>query len=304
MRFQTLILPVLLLLANFASAADDSWQPLFNGKDLAGWDTEMMILPDSKWDVPGLARDANGNYTAPVGKNNDPLNVFTVTNLDGGPVIHISGQGFGVMMTTATFTNVHIRLQIRWGDRKWSKKIGQPFDTGLLYFCHSDAGVAPTDRLKTWPRSFEFQICQNEFGDLYALGTQITVPASQAMCKTFSGSQFVDKKLWRYDPDGTNTVFVQKAPISNHCVHLVDAEKPKDEWNTLDLITFNGDSIHIVNGQVVMRLYSAQRLDNGAPEPITSGKICLQTEGGECFFRNVEVESITEIPAEFAEKKM
>jgi hypothetical protein len=45
----------------------------------------------------------------------------------------------------------------------------------------------------------------------------------------------------------------------------------------------------IVNGRVVIRLYNAERIDNGAPEPISSGKISLQAEGGECFFRNVEV---------------
>ncbi len=286
MRYLILLLSGLLLPAKIALAADGSWQPLFNGKDLTGWDTEMMNIPDKSWNVPGLQRDAAGNYTEPLGKNRDPLHVFTVTNLDGGPVIHVSGQGFGVMMTTAMFTNVHIRLQIKWGDLKWSKKIGKPFDTGLLYFCHSEAGLAD----RTWPRSFEFQICQNEFGDLYALASQITVPAR------------LDGKLWRYDSAGTNTLFLQKPPIGNHCAHIVDAEKPKGEWNTLDLITFNGDSIHVVNGQVVMRLHNAQRLDNGAPEPIMSGKICLQTEGGECFFRNVEVQPITEIPAEFAEK--
>ncbi len=101
-----------------------------------------------------------------------------------------------------------------------------------------------------------------------------------------------------------NTLFVQKAPTGNHCVHLVDAEKPKGEWNMLDLIIFDGDSIHVVNGQVVMRLHHAQRLDGDAPTPITAGKICLQTEGGECFFRNVEVQAITKIPAEFAGGKM
>ena len=288
MRYLILLLSGLLLPAKIALAADNSWQPLFNGKDLTGWDTEMMNIPDKSWDVPGLQRDATGNYTEPLGKNRDPLHVFTVTNLDGGPVIHVSGQGFGVMMTTAMFTNVHIRLQIKWGDLKWSKKNGKPFDTGLLYFCHSEAGLAD----RTWPRSFEFQICQNEFGDLYALASQITVLAR------------LDGKLWRYDSAGTNTLFLQKPPIGNHCAHIVDAEKPKGEWNTLDLITFNGDSIHVVNGQVVMRLHNAQRLDGDAPEPITSGKICLQTEGGECFFRNVEVQPITEIPAEFAEPKI
>jgi hypothetical protein len=275
-----------LLLADIVSAADDSWQQLFNGRDFTGWDTEMMNLPDKAWDVPGLARGTNGVYLEALGKNRDPLHVFTVTNLDGLPTIHVSGQGFGVIMTTTMFTNIHLRLQIKWGDLKWSKKIGKPFDTGLLYFCHSEAGVAD----KTWPRSFEFQICQNEFGDLYALASQITVPAR------------LDGKLWRYDSAGTNTLFLQKKPIGNHCAHLVDAERPKGEWNTLDLITFNGDSIHVVNGQVVMRLYHAQRLDGGRPGPIADGKISLQTEGGECFFRNVEVQPITKIPDEFTER--
>ena len=275
-----------LSLAHVVSAADMAWQPLLNGKDLAGWDTEMMNLPDPAWDVPGLARNTNGVYLEALGKNRDPLHVFTATNLDGLPAIHVSGQGFGVLMTAESFTNIHLRLQVKWGDLKWSKKINKPYDTGLLYFCHSEAGMAD----KTWPRSFEFQICQNEFGDLYALASQITVPAR------------LEGKLWRYDPAGTNTLFFQKKPVGNHCAHLVDAEKPMGEWNTLDLITFNGDSIHVVNGQVVMRLHHAERLDAGAPAPITSGKICLQTEGGECFFRNVEVQPITKIPDEYIER--
>ena len=275
------------LLATMAHAANDSWQPLFNGKDLTGWDTEMMNLPDPKWDVPGLARGTNGVYLEPLGKNRDPLHVFTVTNMDGEPTIHVSGQGFGVMMTTETFTNVHVHLQIKWGDRRWSKKSNSPWDTGLLYFCHSEAGVAD----RTWPRSLEFQICQNEFGDLYALASQVTVPARR------------DGRLWRYDPAGTNTLFLQKRPIGNHCAHLVDPEKPKGEWNTVDLYTLDGDSIHVVNGQVVMRLHNAQRLDGDTPAPLTSGKLCLQTEGGECYFREVEVQPITEFPAEFAGAK-
>ena len=43
-----------ILFLQIASAVGDAWQPLFNGKDLAGWDTEMMNLPDPAWDVPGL----------------------------------------------------------------------------------------------------------------------------------------------------------------------------------------------------------------------------------------------------------
>jgi len=277
-----------LLLTTTVRAADAAWQPLFNGRDLTGWDTEMMNLPDPAWDVPGLARGTNGLYLEALGKNRDPLHVFTVTNLDGGPVIHVSGQGFGVMMTTATFTNVHVRLQIKWGERRWGKKSNSPWDTGLLYYCHSEAGAAD----RTWPRSLEFQICQNEFGDLYALASEVTAPARR------------DGRLWRYDPAGTNTLFLQQRPIGNHCAHPVDPKLPKGEWNTCDLYTFNGNSVHVVNDRVVMRLYDARRLDGGAPAPLTAGKLCLQTEGGECYFRSVAVQPIAGIPAELAGPKM
>jgi len=83
-----------------------------------------------------------------------------------------------------------------------------------------------------------------------------------------------------------------------------DAEKPRGEWNTLDLICFNGDSIHIVNGQVMMRLHHAQRVDGPEPAPLTSGEISLQTEGAEVFYRDVQIQPITEIPANFGGPKM
>ena len=133
-----------LFLTRAVPAGEEPWQPLFNGKDFSDWDIEMMDLPDPAWDVPGLERGTNGAYLESLGKNRDPLQVFTVTNLDGGPVIHVSGQGFGVIMTKTAYTNVHVRLEIKWGEHKWGKKLNKPFDTGLLYFCHSEAG--PVDK--------------------------------------------------------------------------------------------------------------------------------------------------------------
>ncbi|MBW8863433.1 MAG: DUF1080 domain-containing protein, partial [Verrucomicrobia bacterium] len=66
-------------------------------------------------------------------------------------------------------------------------------------------------------------------------------------------------------------------------------------------ICFNGDSIHVVNGKVMMRLHNAQRVDGPSPVPLTSGTISLQTEGAEVYYRAVEIQPIKEIPAEFAE---
>ena len=104
-----------------AAPAQETWRALFNGRDLSGWDT-YMSKPDPAWDVDGMSRDAQGNYLEAVGKNRDPLGVFRVEAADGRPAVHISGQGFGVMTTREVFGNFHVRLQIKWGEKRWGKK--------------------------------------------------------------------------------------------------------------------------------------------------------------------------------------
>ena len=264
--------------------AGETWKPLFNGRNLDGWEM-FMTNPDAAWDVPGLKRDANGRYLEPIGKNNDPLKVFSVETVDGQPAIHITGQGFGVITTKESFANFHVRLQMKWGERKWSIKLHAPRDSGLLYFVHGEPGFDHA----TWPRSVEFQIQEHDIGDLYALGTQITVNTTRK------------ERLWLYDPNGQPTLFLQKPPVGNRCVKLGDPEKPNGEWNTLDLICLGDESTHIVNGVVVMRLHRAQRLDGPSPAPLTAGQISLQTEGAEVYFRDVKIATIGAMPAEFAE---
>jgi hypothetical protein len=280
-----------ILCAHIAFAADEAWRPLFNGKDLSGWET-YMNKPHPSWDVPGLKRATNGTYLEPIGKNRDPLKVFMVETVDGQPAIHVSGQGFGTLTTSETFTNYHLRLQVKWGERRWGNRATARRDAGLLYFVHGEPGF----RSEIWPRSIEFQIQERDFGDLYAIATQITVPARTEVQGTNN------KAIYTYDPKGTPTLFVEKKPIGNRCRRSVDAEKPRGEWNALELICFNGDSIHIVNGQVVMRLHNAQRLDGAEPARLTSGAISLQTEGAEIFYRAMEIQPIETIPAEFAER--
>jgi hypothetical protein len=283
-RYPTWLVVGLLLAARALHGAND-WKSLWNGRDFAGWDM-FLAVPDATLDVPGLKRDANGKYLEPIGLNRDPLRVFTVATVDGRPAIHVSGQVFGTITTKESFGNFHLRMQVKWGEKKWAPKLNAPRDCGLLYFCHGPLGVEHGQ----WPRSVEFQIQEHEMGDLYALMSKVTVNARK------------DGRLWFYDPEGQPTLFEQKAPISNRCVKLGDPEKPNGEWNTLDLVCLGSDSIHIVNGVVVMRLHNAQRIDGGAPAPLSAGQISLQTEGAEVFYRDVELRAITAVPAEYAVK--
>jgi hypothetical protein len=79
-----------------------------------------------------------------------------------------------------------------------------------------------------------------------------------------------------------------------------DNEKPTGEWNTVELVCVGEDSIHIVNGQVVMRLHRTLRLDAPTPEPVNQGPLILQSEGAEIFYRGIELRPITAVPAEYA----
>jgi NAD(P)-dependent dehydrogenase (short-subunit alcohol dehydrogenase family) len=89
--------------------------------------------------------------------------------VDGGPAIHITGQGFGVMTTKESFGNCRVRLQVKWGERKWGYKLHAPRDCGLLYYGHGPQGFDHG----TWPRSIEFQIEEHNMGDLWATRTYV-----------------------------------------------------------------------------------------------------------------------------------
>ena len=69
----------------------------------------------------------------------------------------------------------------------------------------------------------------------------------------------------------------------------------------MEVVCFDGDSVHVVNGKVVMRLHTAQRLDGPAPAPLVAGQVSLQTEGAELWYRRVEILPLDERPAEFSE---
>ncbi len=293
MRYPKLPLRCVLLAmvaASWLPAAESTWRPLWNGKDLTGWDT-WLAKPHASVALPDEPKDDKGNYTQPIGTNRDPLGVFKVETVDGQPAIHISGQVFGGITTKEEFSNYHLKLQFKWGDKKWAprEKDATQRDSGLLYHVHS----AWNFNGKTWPRSPELQIQERDCGDLFAIGCQMTVSARHPD---------PTKRLFYYDPKGEPTDFLEQPPVGNRCIRLEDREKPHGEWNTIELVCVGDESIHIVNGTVVMRLKKATRLDGAAPATLTAGKILLQSEGAEIFYRNVELSPITAVPPEFAEK--
>jgi len=280
-------------LVSLAAAPQPSdWRTLWNGKSLDGW-TTWMQAPSPTSDVPGLKRDDTGKYLEPIGSGRDPLKVFTVAeDVDGRSAIRISGEVFGELRTKESFKDYHLKFQFKWGEKKWPPRDRPETkrDSGLLYHVHAEPGAEG----RTWARSVELQIQEGDVGDLYAVGSTIAVRS-----KVRPG---VTPAIYDYDPTGEWFYFSQSHGSSGRCVKQPDNEKPTGEWNTVELIAFGEDSIHIVNGKVVMRLHGPQRIDTKLPEVVTSGPIILQSEGAEVFYRDIQVRPINAIPPEFAEK--
>jgi hypothetical protein len=66
-------------------------------------------------------------------------------------------------------------------------------------------------------------------------------------------------------------------------IKYANAEKPSGEWNTLEIISFNGKCVHIVNGVIV---------NVGEDASIKNGRILLQSEYAEIYYRNVKIRKL------------
>jgi hypothetical protein len=105
---------------------------------------------------------------------------------------------------------------------------------------------------KIWPKCIEFQIQEGDVGDIWLVdSTAINVNGATT------------PKLPYYR--------VQK---------FKDNEKPNGEWNKVEVIAKDGKVTHISNGVVV---------NEGTGLEILEGKILLQSEGAEIYYRNIRI---------------
>ena len=252
------------------------WVSLFNGKDLQGWDTYL-----------GPPADENGKRLSgePIGLNKDPHHVFTVVKDGSENVIRISGEDVGAITSKKEFENYHLQLLFRWGKLSWGNKKGKKKDSGLLY--HS-VGPYGAD-YGAWMRSQEFQIQEGDCGDYWGCAGGIAaVPAIKR-----SDSEYV------YDPAGALYTFRADDKIGRHCIKGSDAELPSGEWNRVDLYCHGDTCVHVINGKLMMVLYHSGQVDQGQVSPLTKGKLQLQSEGAEVYYKQIRIQPIDRIPGSF-----
>ena len=63
----------------------------------------------------------------------------------------------------------------------------------------------------------------------------------------------------------------------------------REGWNRVEVIVRGDEATHVINGQVVNRVTRMKRWDETSRtwQPLTRGRILLQAEGAELFYRNV-----------------
>jgi hypothetical protein len=193
------------------------------------------------------------------------------------------------MSTKQEYENYHLQLQFKWGALLWGQKKGKKKDSGLLY--HS-VGPYGAD-YGAWMRSQEFQVEQGNCGDYWGCaGAMADIPVTKK-----ADTAYV------YSPKGMLTTFSASNKVGRHCIKQGDAENPAGQWNTLDLYCSGDTSVHVINGKVMMILYHNSQADNGKVLSLTRGKIQIQSEGSEIYYRHIRIESIDETPAAFLKQQ-
>jgi hypothetical protein len=206
-----------------AKAQSSSFISLFKAEDRSHW---YVFLQDLQ-------------------KGKDSLGVFRFEN----GMIHVSGQKFGYIATEESYSDFHLKLEFKWGEKKYPPRLNEKRDAGILY------NVNLYDGDKIWPRSIECQIQEGDCGDIWLIDYASVMHAD------------------------TMTL---KQPY-HRVAKSADGENPSGGWNKVDVIVNRGDITYIVNGQIVNKAKN--------PDP-KAGRILLQSEGAEIYYRNIELQKL------------
>jgi len=230
--------------------------PLFNGRDLTGL---YSWLKDTGYE--------------------DPHDAFSVQ--DG--LLRIMGEPHGYLATNEAYRDYHLVVEYKWGKETHGNTIVR--DSGILMHANGRDG-----NRNPWMASIECQVAQGCVGDFVVIQGKdptgrVTIPV------TITGDVVIgpDGKT-RWKPGGNPKVYAgnqfwwsQHDPEFRELLDRRgrwDVDSPGHEWTRVDCICAGNRITVQVNGITVNECYDAFP---------SSGKILLQAEGFEVFFRKFEL---------------
>ena len=266
------------------SLREKPWQPLLDAK-LSNFDVYLSYRGDQ---IMSVLKGTAPKSLKPVGLNPPGQTVFGVTVKDGKPLLRITGEYYGCLVTKQPFEKFHFIAAVKWGEKKWEPRLTELKDSGVLYQSRGPFGV---DYWKSWALSQEFQVIEHGLGEYWSQATSaIDIRANPKK---------PGEEAPRWDSAAPWMQFGSANPGNNHALAGSDQDKP-GEWNTIELVCIQDDCVHIVNGKVVMALANSRYKDGDKWIPMTGGTLQIQSEAAEVFYRDVAVREIAAMPAEYA----
>lgn len=262
---------------------NENWEKLLD-ENLSKWDV-FIGVPHYSVDLEGVEK-GDGMKGTPLGLNKDPLNVFSAIEMEGETVLKISGEIYGGINTKKEYENYHLSMMVKWGSQKYEPRLDKPRDSGILYHCQEPQGAF----WNVWMQSQEMQIQEKDCGDYYTIaGTGMDIKTS----KITKGEKTYDV----YNPNGEYKTF--KSGAVGRCRKSADYELP-NQWNRIDLVCIGDRSYHIVDGNIVMVLENSVAYDkNDVATPLAKGKIQIQSEAAEVFYKDIKIRAVNELPKAF-----
>lgn len=289
MKYHILFLLLSIGLLPFSSAFtqdrnEKGWTNLLNPK-LDQWETYLSYHHQASYNG-SIPLNEKGDTIQPVGYKN-VNNVFSVVKEKNDLVLKVSGEYYGCVFTKESYKNFRMKLKVKWGTKKWEARTGKLMDAGILYFSQGPCGA---DYWRAWMLSQEFQLMEGHFGDYWNI-------ANSAI------------DIRAFLPEGTmNAAAGHKQPFlsfgtgtkhTGYCMRTADYSTPDNGWTEIELICYEGKSLHIVNGHVVMVLSNSRFNEKGVDKPLVEGKIQLQSEGCEVYYKDIKIKAIDKMPDEY-----
>ena len=275
MRAAAAVVMVVVLAMPAAAAAQTATRPdnvihLFDGKSLDGFYTWLV---DSR--------------------REDPLRVFTVVDqVDGAPAVRISGEKWGGLITRDSYRDYRLSVEFRWGLLTWGQRKTAARDSGVLVHAQGADGNTGRDFNGPWMRSIEAQVIEGGVGDIILVagfdadGKKLTPRISARSGRDRDGEPVFDPKgdgrefeSGRINWYGRDVDWQDRLGFRGRD----DVESPYGEWTRVEVIAEEDRITNIVNGKVV---------NEGYRSSLTEGKILIQSEGAEIFFRRIDLEPL------------
>ena len=229
-------------------------------------------------------------------RREDPRRVFTVS----GGMIRISGDGLGYLSTAKAYRDYRLVAEFRWGRRNWRDREQAARDSGI--FLHS---VGPDGNSFAAEGAFkaaiECQVMQGCVGDLMLIGGKDADGSPIPLGFTCEAASQRDRRGWLTWKRGGKRQVLQNAGVLDWFGKDAewkdvldyrgrnDVDSPVDRWTRVECVCDGGRITVIVNGTTVNEVRDA------TPR---SGKILLQCEGSEIFFRRFELHPLSGAPQE------